>query len=467
LVHPHNQKTRRRSFTVLAAMAALVGSLLVASPAQAAGPGDLCNGWDECDANPAYTTNGYSAVANEYYWNMTPSGHNCTNYVAYMMYTYHRYNKTTRPAWLNSNGIAAEWGLGAQAAGIPVDRVPVPGSVAWWSTGHVSYVETVEVVDGQTLVTVSEDGASMGFRWRTFNLAGLEGDFPGSEAQFIHFPYISKPFDNAPVPTIYPPAPVGFVTLFADPRDWNPDATLITYHWFRGSTLTTETTSSYRVTEADFNSPITVTVTASRDGYATATTSSVAVTPVRAQFTSAPRPLLSGSAVGNGTLFASVGGTWSPTPASIGYQWLRNGSPISGATRSSYTVNPGDYGDAISVRTTATLSGYTTTSKTSNAVTSTAFTFSTLTATISGTARERYTLTAGYSPSSLPSGTTVTYQWYRDNVAKAGATLRTFAVSQADIGRRISVRVTISNPYYTTVSDMSVQTGVVKSYGAP
>lgn len=69
----------------------------------------------------------------------------------------------------------------------------------------------------------------------------------------------------------------------------------------------------------------------------------------------------------------TLGSVLTPTTASWGsgstftYQWLRNGSPISGATGSTYTVVQADSGATITVTATASRTGYTQVSATSGA----------------------------------------------------------------------------------------------------
>lgn len=58
---------------------------------------------------------------------------------------------------------------------------------------------------------------------------------------------------------------------------------------------------------------------------------------------------VSGSPVVNETVSA-VPGTWSPKPSVFLYAWLRDGSPIAGATASTYTVTAADIGAHLSVR---------------------------------------------------------------------------------------------------------------------
>ena len=55
------------------------------------------------------------------------------------------------------------------------------------------------------------------------------------------------------------------------------------------------------------------------------------------------------------------GGTWSPDPglAHFEYQWLKNGTTITGATGETYTPLAGDVGAFYSVRVSASRDGFT------------------------------------------------------------------------------------------------------------
>jgi hypothetical protein len=68
-------------------------------------------------------------------------------------------------------------------------------------------------------------------------------------------------------------------------------------------------------------------------------------------------PRIAGTATVGRTLTASPG-TWDVAGSTYAYQWLRNGSAIGGATGSSYRVVPADAGRTLTVRVTATASGY-------------------------------------------------------------------------------------------------------------
>jgi hypothetical protein len=78
-------------------------------------------------------------------------------------------------------------------------------------------------------------------------------------------------------------------------------------------------------------------------------------------FTAAPvntvAPAISGTAQVGSTLTCSQG-TWTGTaPITYAYQWKRNGSNISGATNSTYTIQVADGGTTVSCTVTATNSG--------------------------------------------------------------------------------------------------------------
>lgn len=78
---------------------------------------------------------------------------------------------------------------------------------------------------------------------------------------------------------------------------------------------------------------------------------------------------------------------------------------------------------------------------------------------ISGTARVGFSLTA--VPGSWTSGTTFSYQWYANGVAIGGATGVSLAVTTSHVNKSISVRVTGTQPGYTTVARMSATTARV------
>jgi hypothetical protein len=67
-------------------------------------------------------------------------------------------------------------------------------------------------------------------------------------------------------------------------------------------------------------------------------------------------PAISGKAAVGSTLTCSTG-SWSQTPSSFAYAWLRDSGPIAGATSASYTVVAPDATHALSCKVTATAGG--------------------------------------------------------------------------------------------------------------
>jgi Subtilisin-like serine proteases len=142
--------------------------------------------------------------------------------------------------------------------------------------------------------------------------------------------------------------------------------TTLSYQWYRsGSAISGATSSSYLLTSSDKDKYILVKVTASSSGQKTIRFSSETGRIASGTFTKSSSPKASGTYRSGRTLTASKG-TWSPTPSTYTYRWLRNGKSISGATKSKYKLTYKDKGKKISVRVTVSKSGYTTTSATSS-----------------------------------------------------------------------------------------------------
>jgi hypothetical protein len=178
------------------------------------------------------------------------------------------------------------------------------------------------------------------------------------------------PVNTAPPVAAPTPALVG-QSVTATAGTWsNEDATSsVTYQWYRYYGQQTypiagATGNAYTVTTADENGlSALVTVTAGSG----AVSGSAYSNPISIRIPSPPAntaaPLLTGKAVRGATLHASTG-TWSQYPSPIAgtvtysYQWLRCETqcvfPITGATQSSYAIQPADWGRGVAVKVTAT-----------------------------------------------------------------------------------------------------------------
>ncbi|MDM4761561.1 ExeM/NucH family extracellular endonuclease [Galbitalea sp. SE-J8] len=144
-------------------------------------------------------------------------------------------------------------------------------------------------------------------------------------------------------------------------------------------------------------------------------------------------------------------GTWTPAPVRLAYRWLRDGRPIAKATHPTYRATRADIGHRISVRVTGSKRGYASVERVSAALK----VYRALTATpkprIVGTATVGHPLTVR-AGRWKPAKVTLHYRWYRNGTAIARATKKTYRLTRADRGDRITVRVTGSRTGYFTES---------------
>ena len=184
-------------------------------------------------------------------------------------------------------------------------------------------------------------------------------------------------------------------------------------------------------------------------------------------------PSISGTPVVGHTLTAS-NGTWSGSPTSYAYQWLRctsgGGScvTISGATAKTYTVATADSGHALRVRVKASNAGGSATAESAETavVTSSLSPKNTSAPTITGTAQVGSRLMA--DPGTWSGNpTSYAYDWQRCDLAGAyctdvpGATGSSYGVTSDDIGYRLRVVVTAKSANGVGVAD-STATDVVE-----
>jgi hypothetical protein len=178
------------------------------------------------------------------------------------------------------------------------------------------------------------------------------------------------------------------VTLSTSTGAWTNTPVSYAYQWSRCASgsctfILGATSAGYTAVSADIGNALQVAVTATNSGGAT-TASAVPTAVVQAASPSpspspspppssrppaaptvaaplnAGRPEIGGTPEAGQTLSASAG-TWTNTPTTYGYQWLRcasaNCSPITGATAPTYTTAGLDIGQTLEVTVTATNSG--------------------------------------------------------------------------------------------------------------
>ena len=125
-----------------------------------------------------------------------------------------------------------------------------------------------------------------------------------------------------------------------------PPITSYAYQWKRGaSNIAGATSAAYTTVSADGGQSLTCVVTATNAIGASlpATSNALAILGVPANSVA---PVASGSLTVGSTLSCTTG-TWSNSPTSYAYTWLRGGTTISGATSASYVTVTADGGTSV------------------------------------------------------------------------------------------------------------------------
>nr|WP_314385259.1 immunoglobulin-like domain-containing protein [uncultured Cardiobacterium sp.] len=154
-------------------------------------------------------------------------------------------------------------------------------------------------------------------------------------------------------------------------------------------------------------------------------------------------------------------------PASgVTYQWLANGSPINGATESTYTIRPDDKGKSISVQATYKDNAGHDENPTSDPTAAVADNGPPPnqrgTVTIAGEAKVGQELTSTVTDADGVPDNGVRYQWFADGVAINGATGATYTPTPADKGKNITVSVGYTDQAGHAESVTSTPTDLVK-----
>jgi hypothetical protein len=297
----------------------------------------------------------------------------------------------------------------------------------------------------------------------------------------VGFPRVSRtspisPSNWAQTPLIVGQPRVG-ETLSADPGNWPIDKifsyknTTFTYQWLRNKNFIPGAVfSNYKLTESDSGSEISVSVTsktpvaftsrgASRWVSVNRVSNSVNV-QVLPNLTSTPVPSIEGEAIfGKEGRLSVVTGQWD-TDVNLSFTWLRNGKPIPGATNQNYNLSIEDIGQSLNVQVTGTKNGFL-----SKVVLSPTLKPTQLPALvlqpepqISGQFTLGNLLTAQIGNWDI--GVSHSYQWLRNGTPIQGATASTHTISQEDVTRRISVRISASKSGFLPVIKDS-QSGLV------
>lgn len=245
-------------------------------------------------------------------------------------------------------------------------------------------------------------------------------------------------------------------TLTANPGVWATGTTLA-YRWNAdGAPIAGAVGRTFTPPVALSGKGITVTVTASRPGYGTVARTSAATLRVL-QWSA---PAVTGT-LAAGSVVSVRPGTWS-AGTTLRYQWSAGGVAIAGATGASLRLGAAQVGKGLSVAVTGSKAGHSTVRAGSA---TTAKVILSAAPGVSGTplVGTRLTVRTG----TWTSATTLTYRWYADGAAIAGATGTSLVVTSALVGKQLSVRVTGSKAGYATVTTASASTARATLAGVP
>ena len=157
-------------------------------------------------------------------------------------------------------------------------------------------------------------------------------------------------------------------------------------------------------------------------------------------------PSVSGTPAVGRTLTADPG-DWSPSEVTFAYEWLADGEPVRGAVYRTFTPGVEQLGKRMRVRVTASKSGSSSVTATSERTTRVVKGTMRMTSrpTVTGTPRVGERLEASRG-AWTPRATDASYQWLVDGVPLAEATRRVFTPRAAHLGLPVSVEVRVSAP---------------------
>jgi len=165
---------------------------------------------------------------------------------------------------------------------------------------------------------------------------------------------------TAPVNTVAPDVTGNFYVgdvLTTTDGTWTGSPTSYSYQWKRGATNIGTNANTYTLVSADAGLNITCVVTATNATGSTPATSNVLGAYPLAAPTNITLPYIDIDVDWNvGALINFYYNQWESNPPNptLTYQWLRNGSNITGETNTTYLLDVADSGQLISVKCTAT-----------------------------------------------------------------------------------------------------------------
>lgn len=241
----------------------------------------------------------------------------------------------------------------------------------------------------------------------------------------------------------------------------------LSYLWLAdGVAIAGATEDTYVLTAEEQGAAISVEISYTDDGGIAETVQSMATAAVSATNTAGTGSVfITGSVTEGQTLTATDTLTDADGLGTLSYRWMADGEVISGATASSYRLTQAEVGKVINVEIYYTDDGGTT-ERVSSAATSAVVNVNQApvgTVSITGTPRQSDSLTADVSLTDADGLGRLSYQWQADGVDIAGATGQNYTLTQAEVGRAVSVTVSYTDGEGTQETVVSTETVAVSN----
>jgi hypothetical protein len=301
----------------------------------------------------------------------------------------------------------------------------------------------------------------------TAQLVQSDGTTPSPAAGSAYPAGLLQPPINTTAPAITGSGVTG-VQHTASTGTWTQSPTSYAYQWLRnGVAIAGATTSAYTPVGADVGTNLSVQVTATNAvGSTAAVSAAIPITTTPPVIVT--HPVISGNSgapgVGAvGDVLTTTNGTWTNSPTSYQYQWIRNNIAIPGANSQNYTTLAADNGATISNWTRGVNdAGLGNTAGSSNTIAMGAPFYITPPA-ITGSAVVGSTLSVSNGAHSAGNTGTLTRQWYRDGVAFGSSNAAaTYVLVAADAGTMITCALTVTTAAGSSAPSVSNAVGPIQ-----